>query len=71
MTACFKDMKEMSCTERRIPVFRPLAPPLAASVGPSMELSRGSTSPHHLVCAMEGTRCSPALVSDKHNQEGR
>lgn len=41
--ACFKDMHEMSCTERRVPMFirateqGPLAP-LVPCVGPSMEV---------------------------------
>lgn len=74
MAAWFQDVRKMSHTERRAPVFSlqqgPSAP-LVPSVGPSMGLPWGSSSPRHLVCAMEETDCGSPPVSCEHCQDGR
>lgn len=74
MAAWFQDVWKMSRTERRVPVFSlqqgPSAP-LVPSVGPSTGLPPGSSSPRHLVCAMEKIDCGAPPVSCKHCQDGR
>lgn len=73
MAAWFQDARKMSHTERRVPVFSlqqgPSAP-LVPSVGPSMGLPRGSSSPRHLP-AMEETDCGSPPASCEHCQDGR